>query len=213
MATMFASKSKAAIGSLLAASMLVTAMPASAQYRDGGRYDRNRDGISAGEVIAGAVVIGGLAAILSSSNGRYRNGYDGDRYDGRSNDGYDYRRQGNSRQAIERCVSAVERGGSRRTDVDVTRITDVDRIRGGYRVEGRLAVDYANRGRGYEGRGYDDRGRGYEDRGRGYESRDRGYEGRGYEGRGYSRGGYDDRGSFTCTVAYGRVQDINVRGV
>ena len=24
---------------------------------------------------------------------------------------------------------------------------------------------------------------------------------------------YDDRGSFTCTVAYGRVQDINVRGV
>ena len=206
MATMFASKSKAAIGSLLAASMLVTAMPASAQYRDGGRYDRNRDGISAGEVIAGAVVIGGLAAILSSSNGRYRDGYDGDRYDGRSNDGYDYRRQGNSRQAIERCVSAVERGGSRRTDVDVTRITDVDRIRGGYRVEGRLAVDYANRGRGYEGRGYDDRGRGYE-------SRDRGYEGRGNEGRGYSRGGYDDRGSFTCTVAYGRVQDINVRGV
>lgn len=220
MATMFASKSKAAIGSLLAASMLVTAMPASAQYRDGGRYDRNRDGISAGEVIAGAVVIGGLAAILSSSNGRYRDGYDGNRYDGRYNDGYDYRSQGNSRQAIERCVSAVERGGSRRTDVDVTRITDVDRIRGGYRIEGRLAVDYANRGRGYEGRGYedrgrgyDDRGRGYDDRGRGYESRDRGYEGRGNEGRGYSRGGYDDRGSFTCTVAYGRVQDINVRGV
>ena len=102
---------KAATGSLLAVATLMTAMPASAQHR--GDRHRDRDGISAGEVIAGAVVIGGLAAILSSNNGNYRDGYYGDRYDGRYNNGYDYRRYGGSRQAIQQCVNAVESRGGR----------------------------------------------------------------------------------------------------
>jgi hypothetical protein len=179
---------KAATGSLLAASMLMTAMPASAQYR--GDRHRDRDGISAGEIIAGAVVVGGLAAILSN-NGR------GDRYYDRVDNRYynswdhDYRRGGNSRQAIEQCVYAVEGRGGRRDDVDVRRITDVERIRGGYRVEGRVAVDYRG---GYRGDRWD---RGERD----------------YRGGGYGRQRYDDRGRFTCIVRYGRVQDVDFRGI
>jgi hypothetical protein len=188
---------KAATGSLLAGSMLMTAMPASAQYRN--HYHHDRDGISAGEVIAGAVVIGGLAAILSSNNGRYRDGYYGDRYDGRYNDGYDYRRYGNSRAAIEQCIYAVERRGGRRDDVDVRRITDVQRIRGGYRIQGRVAVDYNG---GHRGDAWDRDDR--YDRGDRYH-----YHG----GRGYDRQRYDDRGGFSCTVRYGRIEDVDFRGI
>ena len=209
---------KAATGSLLAVATLMTAMPASAQYR--GDRHRDRDGISAGEVIAGAVVIGGLAAILSSNNGNYRDGYYGDRYDGRYNNGYDYRRYGGSRQAIQQCVNAVESRGGRRNDVDVQRITDVSRIRGGYRIEGRVAVDYRG---GYNGGGYD-RGDRYDRDGR-WDRNDR--DGRYDRGDRYDRDGrydrddrhgygnqnFDDRGRFSCTVRNGQVYDVDFRGV
>ena len=198
MANSVAKTAKAAMGSLLAGSILLTAMPAAAQYRGHDRYDRydrRGDGISAGEVIAGAVVLGGLAAILSSDNDRrwgdryYDRG--GDRYQDGYHGGYDWQRSGNSRTAIERCVRAVERRGGRRDDIDVTRITDVDRIRGGYRIEGRVAVDYRDSWRDRDGRG------GRWDRG----------------GRWNNGGGYDDRGSFACTVRYGRVDDVRLRGI
>ena len=204
--TSFAKTGGAVISSLLAVSMLAGAVPAQAQYRGDYRndYRRDRDGISAGEVIAGAVVIGGLAAILSANNGRGRYGYD--RYDNRDYDnrnydnrgydnrgydrdrsGYDWQRYGGSRSAIEQCISAVERRGGRGGDIDVTRITDVDRLRDGYRVEGRVAVDY--RGGGYRGNDYGDR---YDDR---YGQR------------------YDDRGSFSCNVRFGRIDGLSVRGI
>ena len=88
---------KAAIGAATAGAMLMSAAPAAA--RD--RYDR--DGISAGEIIAGAVVLGGLAAILSSGDNDRYDRYD-DRYRGRYDDprygyGYNYNRYGNSRSA------------------------------------------------------------------------------------------------------------------
>jgi len=70
---------KAAIGAATAGAMLMSAAPAAARDRD------DRDGISAGEVIAGAVVLGGLAAILSSGNNDRYGRYD-DRYRGRYND-------------------------------------------------------------------------------------------------------------------------------
>src|SRR3546814_2720733 len=101
----------AAIGAATAGAILMSAAPAAA--RD--RYDR--DGISAGEIIAGAVVLGGLAAILSSGyNDRYDR-YD-DRYLGRYDDPryrycYHYTRYGNSRSAVRQCVSAVEPGTRR----------------------------------------------------------------------------------------------------
>lgn len=179
--------SKAALGTLAAGAMLTaTAVPAAAQYR-GDRYDRDRDGISAGEVIAGAVVLGGLAAILSSGN---NDRYD-DRYDNRyNNNGYDYRRYGNSRAAVNQCVSAVQqrygyRGGGARVD----QITRIDRNSKGYKIEGRISVNDRN------GYGYGNRG----DR--------RGYGDNRYRGRGY------DTGSFECTIKYGRVDKLKVRGV
>ena len=158
-----ANLTKAAIGAATAGAMVMSATPAMA--RD--RYDDN-DGISAGEIIisageiiAGAVVLGGLAAILSSGSNRYDR-YD-DRYRGRYNDprygyGYDYNRYGNSRSAVSQCVNAVERGSRRYGRTDVTEVTDIDRKRDGYKVKGRVVVrdGYAGRwGRG----GYYDRGK------------------------------------------------------
>ncbi|MFM6852594.1 MAG: hypothetical protein ACKOUM_00755 [Sphingopyxis sp.] len=208
MATNGASKSKTVVGALLAGSMLLTAIPATAQNRGGhDRYDRRHDGISAGEVIAGAVVIGGLAAILSSGNGSDRGydnrgygnrGYDDryDRADYRGDYDRDWQRTGGSRGAIQNCVNAVERQGGRRDDINVTRITNVERTRSGYRIDGRVAVDYRNNGYAHGRDAYrDDDGRG-----------------RGY-GRGYNHADVDDRGSFTCSVRYGRVDDVRLRGI
>ncbi len=143
--------SKAAVGAAVAGAMMISAAPAQAR-------DRDHDGISAGEVIAGAVVIGGLAAILASSNddrygydGRYDsryNNYRGDRYrDGRYNNRY-----GNSRAAVNQCVRAAQNRASRYGRADVTEVTGVDRKRYGYKVKGRLVVQ--NGYRGY-GRNYD----------------------------------------------------------
>lgn len=220
MAKCFATKARAAMTVLLAGSTLATAIPAYAQHY-GGRHRDRHDGISAGDVIAGAIVIGGLAAILSSGNGnRGRNdrGYD-PRYDGRNDrdydrnyDGYDWNRNGGSREAIQRCVSAVERRGGRRNDVDVQRITNVDRIRHGYQIAGNVAVDYRGRDRDrYDNRdGYGRDGYGRDGYGRDGYGRDRN-DNRGWDNDGRQR--YDDRGRFTCTVRNGRVEDVDFRGI
>ena len=139
---------KALVGTAAAAAMAVSATPAMA--RDG-----RDNGISAGEVIAGAVVLGGLAAILTSGKNDRYNGYD-DRYDYRGQR-YDnnarYSRL-NSRTAVDRCVRAAERQASRNYGTaNVTQIRDVDRTRYGYRVKGKIAVQETayrgNRGRNY----------------------------------------------------------------
>lgn len=144
------SLTKAAIGAATAGAMLMSATPAAA------RDHRDRDGISAGEIIAGAVVIGGLAAILSSgSNDRY------DRYDRRHyNDarygyGYDYNRYGGSRSAVNQCVNAAQRSGSRYGRISVTDVTSIDRKRDGYKIKGRVVAQDRYRG----GRGYYDNGK------------------------------------------------------
>jgi len=138
---------KAAIGAATAGAMLICATPAIAR-------DRDRDGIGAGEIIAGAVVLGGLAAILSSA--------DNDRYDnrGRYNDarygyGYDYNRYGNSRSAVSQCVASVERGSRRYGRTDVTDVTSIDRKRDGYKVKGRVVVRDGYGGRWGRGGSYD----------------------------------------------------------
>ena len=144
---------KAAIGAATAGAMLVSAAPAAA--RD--RYDR--DGIGAGEIIAGAVVLGGLAAILSASDNdrydrydnRYRDRYDDPRY----GYGYDYNRYGDGRSAVSQCVRAVERGTSRYGRTDVTQVTSIDRKRDGYKVKGRVVVRDGYGGRWGRGGSYD----------------------------------------------------------
>jgi hypothetical protein len=200
-----------------AAAAALVGVAAPLQARD--RY-YDRDSISAGEVIAGAVILGGLAAILTS--GKNRDGYD-DRYeDNRNrdyNNGYDngYDRGGNGRQAVSQCVNGVERWASRYSRAEVTEIRDIQRTRNGYVVQGKLVVQDGWRGRdrhGRDDRGYGDRGYGYGNQG--YDrGNDRGYD-RGYgNDRGYSRG-YDrgyDKGRFTCYVERGRVVDIDYSGL
>ncbi len=206
MAPNVAKMAKSAIAVLLAGSILATAVPASAQYRGDHRGDyrgRHHDGIDAGDVIAGAIIIGGLAAILSSGSGRRGGRYDRN-YD-RNYDGYDWNRYGGSREAIQRCVSAVEHRGGR-GDIDVQRITHVERIRSGYHISGQVAVDYRG---GYSGdwRGDDRYGDRYGNRDDRYGNRDGRYGNHG------DRGCYDDRGRFSCIVRYGRVEDVDFRGI
>jgi hypothetical protein len=185
---------KALLGTGAAAAALVsTASPAVA-----------RDGIDIGDVIAGAVVIGGIAAVAGAigDNDRYNRGYsygspyDGDRYG--YNDRYDRYgyRQGNPRQAVEQCVRAAEQSASRYSygRADVTDIRDIDRNSRGYTVRGRIAVN--SQGRGYRN-GDSYYGRGWNGDYRGWNSNLRGY----------------DAGSFKCRVEYGRVVDLDFSGV
>ena len=173
--------SKALVGTAAAGAMaLASASPAAA---------RDRDGVDAGDIIAGAVIIGGIAAIASaaSKRDRYRDGY---YYDDRRYRGYDNRR-GNGRRAVERCIRAAERDARRYgyRYADVTQIRDVDRKRGGWRVKGRIVVD-------------DSRGYGRYNR---YDRYDR------YDRRGY-RNNYDT-GRFTCDIRRGRIVDIDYSGI
>ncbi|WBY16080.1 hypothetical protein PF049_10795 [Erythrobacteraceae bacterium WH01K] len=187
--------SKALLGTAAAGAMAVTsAAPASA--RD--RYDN--DGISAGEVIAGAVILGGIAAVASSI-GKDRDRYRGDyRYDRGYRDNY-YRSRGNPRAAVERCVAAATQEARRYgyRGVRVTDIRDVDDTRYGWRVKGRIAVEEDS----YRGR------YGYRDRNYRYNSR---YDRNRY---GYGRSGYGDKdhGRFTCDIQRGRVVDIDYSGI
>ena len=185
---------KALLGTGAAAAALVsTASPAVA-----------RDGIDIGDIIAGAVVIGGIAAVAGAigDNDRYDRGYsygypyDGDRYgyNGRY-DRYGYN-TGNPRQAVEQCVYAAERQASRYSygRADVTDIRDIDRNSRGYTVRGRIAVN--SQGRGYRN-GDSNYGRGWNGDYRGWNSNLRGY----------------DAGSFKCRVEYGRVVDLDFSGI
>ncbi|MCB2046612.1 MAG: hypothetical protein KDE32_00130 [Novosphingobium sp.] len=143
-----ANLSKVLVGTVAAGAMAVSsASPALAR-------DRDHDGIGAGEVIAGALILGGIAAVASSATRNDRNSY-GYRY----RDDYRYDRSGygryGSRQAVEACVHAAERNANRylRGRADVTQVTRVSRQRNGYNVRGRIAVN--DRGYRWDRRGYD----------------------------------------------------------
>lgn len=204
--------SKALLATGAAAAALVsTASPALAR-------DRHGDGIDVGDVIAGAVILGGIAAVAGSigndrdrgynygypSDGRYSNNYRyNDRYDTNDrygyNDRYDrsgYRNNGNPRQAVEQCIATAENQASRYSygRADVTDIRSVDRNNRGYTVRGRIAVN--DQGRDWR-RGDSNYGNGWNNDYRGWNNNLRGY----------------DSGSFRCRVEYGRVVDIDFNGV
>jgi hypothetical protein len=145
---------RAALGTLAAGALAFA--PATAALADDHR-DRDRGGIGAGEIIAGAVVLGGIAALAGAFDGDRDRWDRGDRWDRRGwrGDGF---RGGGARGAVERCVRAAENqarrfGGWR--FADVTEIRDVDRTRFGFRVQGRMVVEGSPR---FRGRNFD-RGR------------------------------------------------------
>ena len=178
--------SKALVGNFAAGAMvMVPAVPAAA--RD--RYDNDR-GISAGEVIAGAVILGGIAAVASSIGNNNRRD---DRYYRNGRSGY---YNGNPRAAVEQCVNAARSDASRRgyRSAQVTDIRDVDDTSYGWKIKGRMTVQ-GSRG------GYYDRG--------GYYSRDQ-------RNRGYYNSRYDrraDDGRFTCYIDRGRVSRMDYSGI
>ena len=184
-----------------AAALVSTAAPVQAQNR----Y-RDRDSISAGEVIAGAVILGGLAAVLSASkNARYHDGYNRDYNDG----GYSYNtNNGSSRAAINQCINRVENQSGRYGGSNVTQIRSIERTRYGYRVQGIL--DGQNGYRGNDRYNQNDRyGQDYR-----YDQRNQYYQNDRYDRNGYGDGynrGYDG-GQFTCYVERGRVIDIDYNG-
>lgn len=143
---------KTLVGTMAAGSMAVSAAPALA--RDG-------NGIGAGEVIAGALVIGGIAAIAAaaSNNDRGRYNYDSRyRYDDRRYRGSRYRGYNdNPRLAVEQCVRAVERSASRYGygRANVTQIRKVKRTGKGFDIKGNLVVDDRGYSRYRGSRGYD----------------------------------------------------------
>lgn len=174
---------------LLLAGAATLAVSAPVQARYGDYYGRDR--IDAGDIIAGALIIGGIAAIASaaSDGDRYYRGDRSYRDRGYSNSDYGYNSGGyGSRRAVEQCVNAARREASRYGWARVTDVTRIDRVRGGYEVRGRLVVE----DRGYRG-GY---GRGY-DRGYYYDRYNDGY----------------DKGRFSCVTRYGGVDDVNLSGL
>lgn len=181
--------SKRLLGTLAVGAMAtssVTPAMAADRYRD------RDDGIDAGDIIAGALIIGGIAAVASAV------GKDRDRYDYRDRRYRDrYSRYDNPRRAVERCVRAAERDARRYgyRYADVTEIRDVDRKRYGFRVKGRMVVEEGRYG--WRNSRYDRRDR--YDR---YDRYDRRYRDRDY-----------DRGRFTCYVDRGRVVDMDYRGI
>lgn len=192
------SLTKALVGTIAAGAMAISS--ASPAFADG-REHRDHDGISAGDVIAGALVIGGIAAVASAANRDDRDyRYDDYRY-GRAGYGWgngsgDRFYNGNPRQAVEQCVQAAVRTASRFSygRADVTDIRQVSETRYGWKVKGRIAVNSMGRGwhdgDGYYGPGWGGDYRGWNDGLRGYDS-----------------------GSFKCKVERGRVVDLDFDGI
>lgn len=156
---------------------------------------RDHSGIDAGDVIAGALVIGGIAAVAAaaSNDNRYDYGYGRD-----YRDRYGYGRGVGARDAVEQCLRVAERAANRYSyggRAKVTDIRDVDRKDYGYRVKGRIAVNAMGR----------DWYRGDRDYGRGWN--------RDYRGWNSSLRGYD-AGTFDCKVDYrGGIRDLDFNGI
>lgn len=108
-------------------------------YR-GYRGYRHRHRVDAGDVLAGVLIIGGIAAIASAaSDSKRRENYRDERY--RDTRDYDRDRRTTRRSsgsgrgidgAVDQCLAEIER------DVRVDRVDSVDRTSDGWRVTGRI---------------------------------------------------------------------------
>ncbi len=185
--------SRSVVGTVVASAMALTAAgPAMA-----GDRHRDRGGIDGGDILAGALVLGGVAAVAAIASdddrddrrydsrydrrhdSRYDRNYDDryDRRDGRRDRRYDIVGQ-NRQDAVQQCIQAAEYTASRAnygTRAEVYDVREIDRERRGFEVRGRIAV---------------------QDRG----------------GRNYRRDRWDE-GSFTCEVRRGRVVGLDYSGI
>ncbi|MEO0590277.1 MAG: hypothetical protein AAFZ11_06905 [Pseudomonadota bacterium] len=133
---------KGTLGTVAVGAMaLASATPAMADD-----YRHKDKGIGAEEVIAGALVIGGIAALAGAFDGdddRHRNRYNG-RHISHSGHARGGIRGVRPRNAVNQCVRAAERQAQRFGGwrfANVTQVRDVDRTRGGFRVKGRIEVE------------------------------------------------------------------------
>lgn len=130
----------------LAATVSMAATPAMARDRWGRHHHR---GVDAGDVLAGVLIIGGIAAIASAANKskrereaedyRYRQpqSYPDDRYEYRDEPRSVPRgnQVGGIDSAVDSCVGEVERGQDRVASVD-----NASRTSNGWQISGQLAA-------------------------------------------------------------------------
>jgi hypothetical protein len=113
------------------------------RYRHDRRNDRrddrhrDRDGVDAGDILSGVLILGGIAAIASAVEGDGRDerrSYPDADYRGVDYRGVDYRGQttGGLDRAAQMCVARIEQ------DARVEGVESVDRDVSGWRVTGRL---------------------------------------------------------------------------
>jgi hypothetical protein len=147
---------KSRIATVLASLAVVSlaAPPAMANHRNWGGWGRHRDRIDTGDVVAGILILGGIAAVASAASNAKKKQRDRDDYRYPDNDypqqrersgGYadDDRserrdtRSGNGTGidgAIDRCMDEVSRGSTKIDEVD-----SVNRDGDGWRVQGRTS--------------------------------------------------------------------------
>lgn len=135
------SRLAAALASAAALSMAATPAVAGPRWGWGGHHHRDR--VDAGDIFAGILIIGGIAAIASAaSKENKRDRYE--RYERRDRDDRyerDYSQEDNRPQwqegtgingAINRCLGEVTRGANQNAEIDA-----VNRDGDGWKVEGR----------------------------------------------------------------------------
>ena len=138
----------AVLASAAALSMAATPALAGDRWGWGGGWGRHHDRVDAGDVLAGILIIGGIAAVASAASKASKNRRSDDyRYpDDRDYRGEDYRSRdyraedyrgtaysGDMNEAVNRCIDEVNRGKSRVESVD-----GAERDGNGWRVRGRV---------------------------------------------------------------------------
>lgn len=134
---------RAAAVAALAASLSMAATPAMARGWGGGwgGHYRQHDRVDGGDILAGILIIGGIAAIASAANKAskqqrdYREPPPREREDlpryGRTDDRPEWREGAGIDGAVNRCIDEVNRGRTR-----VGEVESVNRETGGWRIAG-----------------------------------------------------------------------------
>ena len=214
--------SKALLGTIAAGAMVASsATPAYADH-----LDNNRNGISVGDIIAGALIIGGIAVVASAAsrnNGRdyrdgrdYRNSNDGYGYDrngdddnynggynngGYTNGGYNngYDQDARWRANPRQAVEQCIYAAERYAASRGVRadVTDIREVKDTrYGFQVKGRIAIQGRNNGWH-RGDNNYGQGWGGDYRGWNSNVRGY----------------DSGSFKCKFERGRITDLDINGV